>query len=84
MLRTREPTCPAVLQSDLAKGGVSSESTLANDPYLLKALRVGFELVLRRSIETARITGHVPFGVDKRDCGKRQMRFWADSRLFGN
>jgi hypothetical protein len=32
------------------------ESTPANDPWLRKAVRLGFDLVLRRPIETARLT----------------------------
>ena len=32
---------------------------IANDPWLLKALRLGFDLVLRRTIETAAVTGHL-------------------------
>ena len=43
-----------------SQGGVPIESTLANYSYLLSPLQVDFELVLRRPIETARITGHLP------------------------
>jgi hypothetical protein len=41
--------------------GVPLESTLANDPKLLRALRVGSEQILRRPIETARLTGPSTF-----------------------
>jgi hypothetical protein len=58
MLPTRKPICPAVLDQTLARGVFRLKLTLANDPYLLIALRVGFELVLRRPIETAAFTRH--------------------------
>jgi hypothetical protein len=60
MLPTREPICAAMLDQTLSQDGVSAELTVANDPWPLKALRVGFELVLHRSIETTRLIGSWP------------------------
>jgi hypothetical protein len=42
-----------------SQDGVPLESALASDPWLLKALRVGFGQVLRRPIETAAFIRHV-------------------------
>jgi hypothetical protein len=47
------------------QGGVSFESTFANERSPLKLLHIDFGLVLRRPIEITRITGQVPRTVQK-------------------
>jgi hypothetical protein len=49
----------AVLSPTPSQDGVPLESALANDPWLLKAVRVGCEQVLRRPIVTATTIGQV-------------------------
>jgi hypothetical protein len=67
MLPTREPILYGFARPDPSQSGISSESTLANDPWPLEALSIGFELVLRRPIETTALIRCDPCGLHKKN-----------------